>query len=180
MVYGSKPVLALSNAIAVPGQVSPLGANGDQVQTWPLLSRALACIWAARLPQTAIWFPLIQYTHKYDCVQVKHSYRHMAQALWGASVLLALPVLAKLGAHLNRNQTDLVSSASAIGSVFAELFMVKSLLVFDPPQEAAERLGRRKSAEWRRTRVSVLVFLFGSVRGVLVWALQPAEYEHAR
>ena len=81
----------------------------------------------------------------------------MAQALWGASVLLALPVLAKLGAHLNRNQTDLVSSASAIGSVFAELFMVKSLLVFDPPQEAAERLGRRKSAEWRRTRVRMLM-----------------------
>ena len=77
------------------------------------------------------------------------------QALWGASVLLALPVLAKLGAHLDRSQTDLVSSASAIGSVFAELFMVKSLLVFDPPQDAAQgQLGRKKSAEWRRTRVS--------------------------
>ena len=27
-----------------------------------------------------------------------------------------------------------------------------SLLVFNPPQEAVERLDRRKSAEWRRTR----------------------------
>ena len=67
-------------------------------------------------------------------------------------------MLAVLGAHMSRNQAELVSSASAIGSVFAELFMVKSLLVFTP-QLGTTRVRKdgtlhRASAEWRRTRVS--------------------------
>ena len=80
------------------------------------------------------------------------------QALWGAAALLALPVLAVLGAHLSRSQAELISSASAIGSVFAELFMVKSLLVFNPASQtlqptASGKMPSRVSAEWQRTRV---------------------------
>ena len=35
-------------------------------------------------------------------------------------------------AHIPGSHTEVLSGAAAVGSIFAELFMIQSLLVFDP------------------------------------------------
>ena len=63
------------------------------------------------------------------------------QASWGASILAALPVIwngRKAGVPLSH--AEAISGAAAVGSVFAELFMIKSLLVFNPKVMAGETL----------------------------------------
>ena len=46
---------------------------------------------------------------------------------------MAVPVLLKeKSRHIPGSHTEILSSAAAVGSVFAELFMIQSLLVFDP------------------------------------------------
>ena len=52
---------------------------------------------------------------------------------WAASILVAAPVLLyQKSAGMPESHTEVLSSAAAVGSMFAELFMIQSLLVFDP------------------------------------------------
>jgi len=52
---------------------------------------------------------------------------------WAASILVAVPVLLhKQSARIPGSHTEILSGAAAVGSMFAELFMIQSLLVFDP------------------------------------------------
>ena len=58
--------------------------------------------------------------------------RH-AQAIWVASLLVAVPVAVhKPWMGIPSAHVEILAGAAAVGSVFAELFMIKSLLVFDP------------------------------------------------
>lgn len=55
------------------------------------------------------------------------------QVIWAASILVAVPVLLQNeSAHIPGSHTEILSGAAAVGSIFAELFMIQSLLVFDP------------------------------------------------
>ena len=59
------------------------------------------------------------------------------QAIWGASILAALPILRNYNtAAVPLLHGEAIAGAAAVGSVFAELFMIKSLLVFNPKVEA--------------------------------------------
>jgi hypothetical protein len=59
------------------------------------------------------------------------------QVFWAASILVAVPVLLhKQSAHIPGSHTEILSGAAAVGSMFAELFMIQSLLVFDPAVQA--------------------------------------------
>ena len=66
------------------------------------------------------------------CLQ-PHQARACAQAVWVASLAVAVPVVARApwmaipSAHV-----EILAGAAAVGSVCAELFMIKSLLVFEP------------------------------------------------
>ena len=66
----------------------------------------------------------------------------MLQAAWGASVLVAFPVVVRQPfATLPQSRFELLTSAAAVGGVFSELFMIKALLVFEPPQAPRRRTG---------------------------------------
>ena len=41
-------------------------------------------------------------------------------------------LLQKERSHIPNTHTEILSGAAAVGSIFAELFMIQSLLVFDP------------------------------------------------
>jgi hypothetical protein len=75
------------------------------------------------------------------------------QGAWGVSILVSLPVLLlilqKPAVGLGGPHTELLLGAACIGSVFAELFMIKSLLVFDPARRpsARERAGKERAAK---------------------------------
>lgn len=57
----------------------------------------------------------------------------LLQVIWVASVLIAFPILLESRrAQFPGSHAEILSAAAAVGSVFAELFMIKSLLVFDP------------------------------------------------
>nr|AZI70899.1 acyl-CoA:diacylglycerol acyltransferase 2.3 [Lobosphaera incisa]QIT07021.1 type-2 diacylglycerol acyltransferase DGAT2C [Lobosphaera incisa] len=61
-------------------------------------------------------------------------------AVWAAAVLVALPVvIRKPWIVIPASHVELLSGAAAVGGVFAELFMIKSLLVFDPDEDRATR-----------------------------------------
>ena len=66
------------------------------------------------------------------CLQ-PHQACACAQAVWVASLAVAVPVVARApwmaipSAHV-----EILAGAAAVGSVCAELFMIKSLLVFEP------------------------------------------------
>ena len=61
------------------------------------------------------------------------------QVIWAASVLVAAPVLLyQKSAGVPESHTEILSGAAAVGSMFAELFMIQSLLVFDPVPTPAE------------------------------------------
>ena len=61
---------------------------------------------------------------------------HGLQAVWSASVLVAFPVALRHWQRMviKEAHLEVLSGAAATGAVFAELFMIKSLLVFDPLQ----------------------------------------------
>ncbi|GAB4819039.1 hypothetical protein N2152v2_006085 [Parachlorella kessleri] len=57
----------------------------------------------------------------------------LAAAFWFCSALIALPVLTtKWSNHVDSAQCDLLAAAAAVGAVFSWLFLLKSLLAFDP------------------------------------------------
>jgi hypothetical protein len=60
------------------------------------------------------------------------------QVFWASSILVAAPVLLyDQGPAIPGSHTEILSGAAAVGSMFAELFMIQSLLVFDPIQPTA-------------------------------------------
>ncbi|KAK9829305.1 hypothetical protein WJX72_005048 [[Myrmecia] bisecta] len=84
-------------------------------------------------------------------------------AVWAAAVLVALPVvIRKPWIAIPASHVEVLSGAAAVGGVFAEMFMVKSLLVFDPDEERRERVQRKgqptdddqpSSPVWNRARL---------------------------
>jgi hypothetical protein len=68
-----------------------------------------------------------------------------AQLVWAASILVALPVTVRRQ-WMPTTHVELLAGAAAAGSLFAELFMIKSLLVFDPDAAARERDARKRGA----------------------------------
>ena len=79
----------------------------------------------------------------------------MLQAAWGTAVLVAFPVLLRhTFAELPQSRIELLTSAAAVGGVCSELFMIKSLLVFEPLQRPKRRTGSDPgSPEFKKTRV---------------------------
>ena len=67
------------------------------------------------------------------------------QLVWAASVLLEVPV-ALQRRFIPPAHAEILAGAAAAGSLFAELFMIKSLLVFDPDTAAAARRAARERA----------------------------------
>lgn len=65
------------------------------------------------------------------------------QLVWAASILVALPV-AVHRQWIPATHVELLDGAAAAGSLFAELFMIKSLLVFNPDAAAARQRAQRK------------------------------------
>ncbi len=62
---------------------------------------------------------------------VKNAGKVCLQVVWGLSLLIAAPVL--LSARLiPDSHVEALLGAAAVGAVFAELFMIKGLLIFDP------------------------------------------------
>jgi hypothetical protein len=54
------------------------------------------------------------------------------QAIWVAALAVALPALHHKWLSIPNAHVEVLAGAAAIGSVIAELFMIKSLVVFDP------------------------------------------------
>ena len=54
------------------------------------------------------------------------------QGIWLASIFVALPVLIRTHKAIRASHAEILSGSAATGAVFAELFMIKSLLVFNP------------------------------------------------
>ena len=82
------------------------------------------------------------------------------QAVWLGSLLIALPVAsARPWKAIPLAHVEALSGAAAFGTVFAELFMIKSLLVFDPqprpPKPKQDDLpdSQPPSPMWNRSRV---------------------------
>ena len=82
------------------------------------------------------------------------------QVVWSASILVAVPVLVQNpGLHIPASHTEVLSAAAAVGSIFAEMFMIQSLLVFDPKVAKAQDVnGEPGSPVYNRNHVS-----FGNV-----------------
>ena len=79
------------------------------------------------------------------------------QAAWGAALLVAFPVIVgQPFAALPQSRIELLTSAAAVGGVFSELFMIKALLVFEPPQRTTRRTGSDPgSPDYKRSRVRI-------------------------
>jgi hypothetical protein len=76
--------------------------------------------------------------------------------VWIAAILVATPVaLHKHWVSIPTSHVELLAGAAAIGSVFAELFMIKSLLVFDP--NPAVNGDSPISPRYRTSRVRLIV-----------------------
>lgn len=54
-----------------------------------------------------------------------------------ASIFVALPVLIRTHKAVRASHAEILSGSAATGAVFAELFMIKSLLVFNPKAKPA-------------------------------------------
>ena len=75
------------------------------------------------------------------------------QAVWTASILIAAPVsLHRQWINIPTAHVEVLAGAAAVGSVFAELFMIKSLLVFDPTVPVENSTGPT-SPRYKRSRV---------------------------
>lgn len=79
------------------------------------------------------------------------------QAVWLGSLLIALPVASsRPWKAIPLTHVEALSGAAAFGTVFAELFMIKSLLVFDPqPNQKQDDQPDSEPASpmWNRARV---------------------------
>ena len=80
------------------------------------------------------------------------------QAIWVAALAVALPVaLHRRWLMIPHAHVEVLAGAAAIGSVIAELFMIKSLVVFDPKisTDVATNGHEPASPRYSRGRVSV-------------------------
>ncbi len=81
------------------------------------------------------------------------------QAIWVAALAVALPVaLHNKWLDIPYAHVEILAGAAAIGSVIAELFMIKSLVVFDPKISADPVLNGHEepaSPRYSRTRVRI-------------------------
>ncbi len=66
---------------------------------------------------------------------------------------MALPVTVRRQ-WMPATHVELLAGAAAAGSLFAELFMIKSLLVFDPDAAARERSARKRGSPGRDAGVA--------------------------
>lgn len=77
--------------------------------------------------------------------------------MWATSILIAAPVaLHKQWLNIPTAHVEVLAGAAAIGSVFAELFMIKSLLVFDPKVPVEDSSGPA-SPRYRSSRVTSFI-----------------------
>ena len=95
------------------------------------------------------------------------------QAIWVAAVAVALPVaLHKKWLKIPNAHVEILAGAAAIGSVIAELFMIKSLVVFDPKISADPVLnGHEEPASPRYSRSRVRISVETSVQTSLARGL---------
>ena len=80
------------------------------------------------------------------------------QAIWVAALAVALPVaLHRRWLMIPHAHVEVLAGAAAIGSVIAELFMIKSLVVFDPKisTDVATNGPEPASPRYSRGRVSI-------------------------
>ena len=89
-------------------------------------------------------------------ISVAHAFS-VLQAIWVAALAVALPVaLHKKWLDIPYAHVEILAGAAAIGSVIAELFMIKSLVVFDPKISADPVVNGHEepaSPRYSRTRV---------------------------
>ncbi len=73
------------------------------------------------------------------------------QGIWVASIFVALPLLLRTHKAIRAAHVEILSGSAATGAVFAELFMIKSLLVFNPKAKATD--DESSSPRWNTSRV---------------------------
>lgn len=73
------------------------------------------------------------------------------QGIWLASIFVALPVLIRTHKAIRASHAEILSGSAATGAVFAELFMIKSLLVFNP--KARPTSDESSSPRWNTSMV---------------------------
>ena len=82
------------------------------------------------------------------------------QAIWVAALAVALPVaLHKKWLAMPHAHVEVLAGAAAIGSVIAELFMIKSLVVFDPKISSDVATNGHEPASPRYSRGRVCICL---------------------
>ena len=97
------------------------------------------------------------------------------QVIWSASILVAVPVLLQSKRlQIPTSHTEVLSGAAAVGSIFAELFMIQSLLVFDPEvKQARESKEQPGSPQYNRKAVSLDTALLSSTVTATVCNIRP-------
>lgn len=87
---------------------------------------------------------------------VWHSFTstNLVQGIWVASIFVALPVLIRTHKAVRATHAEILSGSAATGAVFAELFMIKSLLVFNPRCKPAS--DDSSSPRWNTSLVCTL------------------------
>lgn len=65
-------------------------------------------------------------------MSLSFSFNSALQGIWVASIFVALPILIRTHKAVRATHAEILSGSAATGAVFAELFMIKSLLVFQP------------------------------------------------
>ena len=93
--------------------------------------------------------------------------------MWAGSVLIALPVAtSRPWKAIPLAHVEALSGAAAFGTVFAELFMIKSLLVFDPqPWPGKAKADDQSDVEppspmWNRNRVWLVIRISCRASGI--------------
>ena len=69
---------------------------------------------------------------------------------------MALPVLIRTHKAIRAAHVEVLSGSAATGAVFAELFMIKSLLVFNPKAKATDD-DTSASPRWNTSMVIVII-----------------------
>ncbi|CAL8469789.1 g9331 [Coccomyxa elongata] len=94
----------------------------------------------------------------------------IAWVVWATSILIAAPIaLHKQWLNIPTAHVEVLAGAAAIGSVFAELFMIKSLLVFDP-KVPVEDSSEPTSPRYRSSRLPKPLASTAVVAMGLLWA----------
>ncbi|DBB16381.1 hypothetical protein WJX82_004098 [Trebouxia sp. C0006] len=89
--------------------------------------------------------------------------------IWVASIFVALPLLLHTHKAIRAAHVEILSGSAATGAVFAELFMIKSLLVFNPKAKATD--DESSSPRWNTSRLPSKGAASAAVMGLgLVWA----------